>query len=76
MLKYRSRIKSCSGIPQLRVFAPRKFELRLHGAVDEVVAWLPSAHQRQTQVELPAAALREWLRQAQDVEPVSRPSLY
>jgi hypothetical protein len=60
----------------LRVFASRKFELRLHGTVDEVVTWLPSAHQQQTQVELPASALREWLKQAQELEPVSRPSFY
>ena len=60
----------------LRAFAPRKFELRLHGTADEVVNWLPSAHERQTQVELPVSALREWLKQAQELEPVSRPSFY
>lgn len=60
----------------LRVFAPRKFELRLHGTTDEVVKWLPGAHQRTTKVELPANLLREWLKQAQELEPASRPSLY
>ena len=59
----------------LRVFAPGKFDLRLHGSIDEVVTWLPNAHQRKTQVELPATALRELLMQAQALEPESRPSL-
>jgi hypothetical protein len=60
----------------LRAFTPRKFELRLHGTIDEVVTWLPSAHARETQVELPVSALRDWLKQAQELEPVSRPSFY
>jgi hypothetical protein len=60
----------------LRVFASRKFELRLHGTADEVVLWLPSAHQRQTRVELPANSLREWLKQAEELEPAARPSFY
>ena len=60
----------------LRVFAPGKFDLRLHGTIDEVVTWLPGAHERQTKIELPAQVLRELLLQAQALEPVSRPSFY
>lgn len=60
----------------LRIFASNKFELRLHGTPDDVVKWLPAAHQRQTQVELPAATLRQLLTQAQEMEPAPRPSLY
>jgi hypothetical protein len=60
----------------LRIFASHKFELRLHGTSDDVVKWLPAAHQRRTQVELPADTLGQLLVQAQEIEPVSRPSLY
>lgn len=60
----------------LRIFASNKFELRLHGTNEDVVKWLPAAHQKRTQVELPSATLRQLLMQAEAIEPVSRPSLY
>jgi hypothetical protein len=53
----------------LRVFAPRKFELRLHGAIDEVIEWLPAAHEKATGVHLSPATLQRLLFEADHYEP-------
>jgi hypothetical protein len=53
----------------LRVFAPRSFEFRLHGSVEEVVEWLPAAHRKLTDVEIPPATLERLLAQAMGSEP-------
>ena len=53
----------------LRVFAPRKFELRLHGAIEEVVEWFPAAHEKVTGIQLSSTALQRFLSEAQRFEP-------
>lgn len=56
----------------LRVLAPRKFELRLHGTIDEVVEWLPAAHEKATGVQLLPATLQRLLFEAERFEPRDR----
>jgi hypothetical protein len=53
----------------LRVLAPRSFEFRLHGAHEEVAAWLPEAHKRQTGVDISAETLLRLLAEAAKFEP-------
>jgi hypothetical protein len=53
----------------LRVFAPSNFEFRVFGTCEEVVAWLPTAHEKQTGVAIPPTALAKWLGGARDILP-------
>lgn len=46
-----------SFVTGMRFVTPRNFDLRLHGSVDEVLAWLPRAHTRVTGVPVDDAAL-------------------
>lgn len=47
----------------MRVFAPRNFDFRVFGSCDEVVLWLPAAHEKHTGVALPPDALAQWLKE-------------
>jgi len=53
----------------LRVFTPRKFELRLHGSITEVVEWFPAAHAKVSGVQLSPATLQRLLAEAERFEP-------
>ena len=46
-----------SAVTGMRVLAPRSFELRLHGEVDEILGWLPHAHAYRCGSTLPREAL-------------------
>jgi hypothetical protein len=45
----------------MRVFAPRGFEFRVFGSCDEVIAWLPDVHAKETGVVIAPADLSRWL---------------
>ena len=47
------------------MLVPRSFEYRLHGAVEEVVAWLPSVHHARTGVSVPPSELAHVLHNAE-----------
>lgn len=53
-----------STITAMRMLAPREFELRLHGTVEEILAWVPDAHRQCTGVDIPASALERVLKNA------------
>jgi len=53
----------------MRVFAPNTFDFRVFGACEEVVSWLPGAHERQTGVAIPSLALAKWLSHAREALP-------
>jgi hypothetical protein len=50
----------------LRVLAPRSFDFRLHGHVNDVLEWLPAAHEKQTGVALSSDELQRMLEFAQN----------
>ncbi|HEX5659681.1 MAG TPA: hypothetical protein VFX59_20940 [Polyangiales bacterium] len=50
----------------LRLLGPRDFEFRLYGTADELVEWLPAAHQRLTGVSIAPVTLRQLLSTAQE----------
>jgi hypothetical protein len=58
----------------LRVLAPRKFELRLHGTIDEVVEWLPAAHEKVSGIQISPATLQRLLAEAERFEPAGSTS--
>lgn len=53
----------------MRVFAPNTFDFRVFGACEEVIGWLPAAHERQTGVVIPPLALAKWLGNAREALP-------
>lgn len=53
-----------SMITSMRLLSPRSFDLRLHGTVAELVAWLPEAHAERTGVEIEREQLRTLLDEA------------
>jgi hypothetical protein len=56
-----------STITAMRMLAPREFELRLHGTLDEIMAWVPDAHRQCTGVDIPASALERVLKSAENL---------
>ena len=48
----------------LLALSARPFEMRMHGELDELLAWFPQAHKRRTGVELGSAELRQHLETA------------
>lgn len=54
-----SRMRSL--ITGVRMMVPGPFELRLVGSVEEIVEWLPQAHERRTGVSVAPDALRTWI---------------
>lgn len=55
-----------STITAMRMLAPRVFELRLHGTLDEILEWLPDAHRQTTGVDIPDDAIARVLRNAEN----------
>lgn len=53
----------------MRVFAPNTFDFRVFGSCEEVVSWLPLAHERHTGVAIPQLALAKWLGDAREALP-------
>jgi hypothetical protein len=53
----------------MRVFAPSTFDFRVFGSCEEVVGWLPAAHERQTGIVIPPLALAKWLSNAREALP-------
>lgn len=53
----------------MRVLAPSNFDFNVFGSCEEVVDWLPAAHERQTGVAVPASALSQWLNTAREALP-------
>jgi hypothetical protein len=53
-----------SVITAMRLASKSAFEMRIHAEVEEVVAWLPAAHEKRNGVVLDPARLLEILRQA------------
>jgi hypothetical protein len=47
-----------SFVTGMRFMTPRNFDLRLHGTVDEVLAWFPKEHMKQTGVSVDEALAR------------------
>jgi hypothetical protein len=50
-----------SALTGMRLLAPRSFNYRLHGSVDEVVKWLPAQHHTRTGEELDSRRLGQVL---------------
>jgi hypothetical protein len=53
-----------SVITAMRLASRRAFEMRIHAEAEEIVAWLPTAHEKRNGVVLDPARLLEILRQA------------
>jgi hypothetical protein len=51
-------------ITSMRLLSPRSFDLRLHGTIAELVAWVPEAHAERTGVELDREQLHGLLEEA------------
>jgi hypothetical protein len=51
----------------MRVFAPSTFDFRVFGACEEVVGWLPGAHEKHTGITIPPVALASWLSAAREI---------
>lgn len=54
-----------SAVTSMRLLSPRSFEMRLHGASDEIIEWLPEAHKARTGVLLVPELLGVLLAQAE-----------
>jgi hypothetical protein len=54
-----SRMRSM--ITGVRMMVPGPFELRLVGSIEEIVAWLPEAHERRTGVHVDREQLGTWI---------------
>ena len=50
-----------SALTGMRLLAPRSFNYRLHGSVDEVLKWLPAEHHTRTGEELDSRRLGQVL---------------
>jgi hypothetical protein len=50
-----------SFVTGLRWLAPRSFEIRLHGTIEEVARWLPAEHLKLTGVKLDPMRLQRLL---------------
>jgi hypothetical protein len=53
----------------MRVFAPSTFDFKVFGSCEEVVGWLPAAHERQTGIAISPLALANWLGHAREALP-------
>jgi hypothetical protein len=53
-----------SVITAMRLASKRAFEMRIHAEVEEVIAWLPAAHEKRNGVVLDPVRLLEIVRQA------------
>jgi len=54
-----------SFVTGVRVLAPRTFDLRVHGQIDELLEWYPAEHERRTGLALDPASLVAELARAQ-----------
>ncbi|HZU83852.1 MAG TPA: hypothetical protein VE987_13085 [Polyangiaceae bacterium] len=57
-----------SAMTALRMLAPRSFDFRLVGTLEELAAWLPAAHESKTGVRIDPEELRAVLRAAPATE--------